>query len=317
MIPEQTMRRLAFVRYLYSQGVEQSRRPYPHAAVSLLTFHDAVELFLVLAYEHLNAHVKGEREPAFMDYWKLLRRRVPPDGLSQESSMQRVNKARVSLKHRGVLPSSLDLESYRASVTSFFEENTPAVFELELSSISMIELVQCAGARNELTEAQTLAQRGNVEEALAKIALGFAVLIDDYEDRKRGGLARSPFFFGRSFAFLSGFYLRVEDRKLREFFDNASDALESLREAVKILALGIDYRRYAKFRALTPGVHRTLGGYMTQEAAWDTPPGPAAYEYCLDFAIESAMRIQECDWALDDEEDMGRRRWTIAPPRDP
>jgi hypothetical protein len=38
---------------LYQQGIEQARRPEPLSLASLLTFHDSVELFLVLAADHL------------------------------------------------------------------------------------------------------------------------------------------------------------------------------------------------------------------------------------------------------------------------
>jgi hypothetical protein len=45
-------RRLVFVRYLYELGVEQSHKPEPFAAVAVLTFHDACEMFLQIAAEH-------------------------------------------------------------------------------------------------------------------------------------------------------------------------------------------------------------------------------------------------------------------------
>src|SRR5689334_3580564 len=41
-----TMSRLALIRLLYLQGIEQSGLPVPLAYSSVLTFHDAVELFL-------------------------------------------------------------------------------------------------------------------------------------------------------------------------------------------------------------------------------------------------------------------------------
>lgn len=48
-----TVRRLAFIRFFYGQGLEQAGRPQPMAATALLSFHDAVEMFLLLAAEHL------------------------------------------------------------------------------------------------------------------------------------------------------------------------------------------------------------------------------------------------------------------------
>jgi len=48
------IKRLAFIKYLYKLAVDQSRRPEPLCSASILTFHDAVELFLQLASEHLD-----------------------------------------------------------------------------------------------------------------------------------------------------------------------------------------------------------------------------------------------------------------------
>lgn len=52
-------RRLAFIRYLYLVGERQSRHPEPFGSAALLTFHDAVELFLQLASEKLDASSKN------------------------------------------------------------------------------------------------------------------------------------------------------------------------------------------------------------------------------------------------------------------
>jgi hypothetical protein len=49
------MRRLAFIRLLYQQGVGQSQLPEPLSFSCVLTFHDTIELFVILAAEHLQA----------------------------------------------------------------------------------------------------------------------------------------------------------------------------------------------------------------------------------------------------------------------
>lgn len=47
------MKNLAFIRLLHRQGIEQSLLPEPLSFTSVLTFHDAVELFLIVTAEHL------------------------------------------------------------------------------------------------------------------------------------------------------------------------------------------------------------------------------------------------------------------------
>ena len=57
--------RLAFIRYLHHQGVQQGRLPEPQSSAAVLLLHDAVEAFLLLAAEHLGAAAPRE----FGQYW--------------------------------------------------------------------------------------------------------------------------------------------------------------------------------------------------------------------------------------------------------
>jgi hypothetical protein len=65
-----TMGRLALIRLLYLQGLEQSRLPQPVVYSSVLTFHDTVELFLGLTADRLSANLPANLP--FMKYWDEL-----------------------------------------------------------------------------------------------------------------------------------------------------------------------------------------------------------------------------------------------------
>jgi len=54
-LDQQMIKRLAFVRMLYQQGVEQARLPEPLNATSLLSLHDAAELLLGAMADKLDA----------------------------------------------------------------------------------------------------------------------------------------------------------------------------------------------------------------------------------------------------------------------
>ena len=92
MLEESIVRRLAFIKYLYAVAIEQSKRPEPLCSASILTFHDAIELFLRLASEHKNV---GKKELTFMDYWNILDPKLPAGYPTQKESMRRLNSARV------------------------------------------------------------------------------------------------------------------------------------------------------------------------------------------------------------------------------
>jgi len=318
MPDESFIQRLAFIRYLYSMAVEQSRQPEPIGAVSILTFHDSVELFLQLAYQHLN--VGTEKNIPFMKYFDVMEPKLAGAKLVQKVSMGRLNNARVSLKHHGTLPATQSIEEFRASVTNFFEENTPLVFGLEFGSISMANLVKCAEARSSLEEANRLIQEGKTNDAMDKIALAFAQLVGDYEERGRTRYGHSPFNFGESLTFESAFLMGIDDRNLGKFVDKVKDSIEALRTAVKSLSLGLDYRRHVKFRRLTPHVIRFIGGdrYEVvnigrnevlslsigdhQEVVKLGRSEPLSIEecrFCYDFVIESAIRLQEFEIGIE------------------
>jgi len=247
-------------------------KPEPICSISVLTFHDSIELFLELAVEHID---KGESGVEFMAYWELLAPKVK-DGLTQKESCRQLNMARTGFKHGGTPPSKLAIEGFRATATNFFEENTPKVFGVNLSDISLIGLVQDEKVRKILEEAEKMLKEEKIEDALDNAALAFTVLVDDYENSKKDKFGRSPFFFGERLHFLDSFFMHIEG-DVGQFVDRTKESIEALQEAVRLLSLGLDYRRYARFRLLTPYVVKTSGGLSDSENSkrfkGNTPPG--------------------------------------------
>lgn len=293
MLDPNTMQRLAFIKHLYTTAVRQSQQSEPLAWASILTFHDSVELFLHLASEKLNV---SKRDIEFIKYWDSLSFKLPDGFPTQKESMKRLNKARGLLKHHGTMPSKLDIEAFRASVTSFFAENTPQVFGVDFEAISMVELVHCDETRESLKQAKNLQKQGNLEEAFDKTAIAFAQLIDDYENRNRSRFGVSPYLFGESFNFMD---LPHTDRG---FHDRVTRSIEDLRNALKIVSLGIDYRKYSKFRQLTPTVQKIMNGrwHMTRVAPSTSPlMSSENFKFCCDFVIESAIHLQEFDFEIE------------------
>jgi len=296
MKTEDAAKRLAIIKYLYDVAIEQSMKSEPICSFSILTFHDAIELFLELAAEHLD---KGKSGSEFMAYWELLAKKVK-DGLTQKESCRQLNTARTGFKHGGILPSKLAIEGFRATATNFFEENTPRVFGVKFSDISLIELVQNRTAKKHIEESGKMLREGKIEEALDNAALAFTILVNDYESSKKDAFGRSPFFFGSHLHFLDSFFLHIEGGMGR-FVDSTKESIEALQEAVKLLSLGLDYRRYARFRLLTPYVLKIGDGYQVQRIQRGSRgiPRPEDVQFCMDFVIESALVLQEFDFALE------------------
>jgi hypothetical protein len=279
-----TVRRLAFIRYLYSTGISQSHAPPPLSCASLLTMHDAVELFLQLASERSNV---GSDRTGFMEYFKLLSEKLGSD-LEEKESMRRLNNARVALKHHGTLPSELNIEDFCGRVTSFFNDNTPVVFGVSFAEISLVEYVNPEASRRKLKEAEQLLTSGDTLEALDNIALAFAEMIRDYEARKRDKFSGSPFHFGRGLTTISSSSMQQ------------MDGSRSAQEAIRMLALGIDYKKYSKFRRLTPRVQsgKHIMRLMRHRPMSQSKPSVEDVRFCLDFVVESALTLSEFDYTV-------------------
>ena len=263
------------------------------SSVSVLSFHDCVELFLQLASEVLDT---GARQPSFMDYWDLLSTKTATP-VTQKESMRRLNRSRVALKHHGTMPSRLDIESFRASVTSFFAENTPLIFGVDFDSISLTDLVACDESRIALQDAAAKLNAGELLECLDQCAIAFEKLIVDYEDRKKSQYGKSPFYFGREMRFLDSFFMKIQG-DLGRFVDQVKESIEAMQSAIRILSLGLDYRQFIKFNLYTPTVYHSSAGMGLLRTSRSSQITRDECRFCIDFVINSALELQDMDYTL-------------------
>jgi len=124
-------------------GVEQSYKGEMTSYFSILYFHDSIEMFLKLATEKRN---KKDCH-SFMQYWEVL-----PD-LTLKEAMRNLNSNRVNLKHKGITPSKIEIETSRVNTSLFFEENTPVIFGFKFNDVSLFELIKYEQTKNHLINA--------------------------------------------------------------------------------------------------------------------------------------------------------------------
>ncbi len=282
------LRRLSLVKYLFKLGYTQSQLPENMAYVGILHFHDAIEMFLKLAAEKEN--VKSDNLK-FIEYWE----KIPT--LTLKESMARLNMQRVNLKHKGVLPAKQDLEISRVNTTDFFEQNTPLLFGVQFRDISMLNLVSYETVRNFLQCAYKDLEENKHEKAAENAGFAFAELINCYEKSKKDIYRRSPFFFGDELKWwsMSSTGIGEIDKK----FDQLKKGFEAITEATKIICLNLDYRKFMKFKLLTPHITRTANGNYFASNIGDAILSKANLEFCIDFVVESAIRLQEFDFDLE------------------
>jgi hypothetical protein len=176
--PQTLLGRLAFVRYVYELAVHQSRQAGRRQITSILTFHDAVEMALVLGLQHHDVQLRDQR---FLQYWSDLE--TAGVLLSQRSTMETLNRVRVNLKHHGITPAPTEIEAARVHVRDFFVENIPIMFSLNLEEATLVPMVSYDAARGHLERAEAQIRQQAYNDGMTEIAFAFHAVIEEYETR--------------------------------------------------------------------------------------------------------------------------------------
>ncbi|MFE1796900.1 hypothetical protein ACFW9L_12110 [Streptomyces sp. NPDC059517] len=285
-----TVQRLAYVRYLYHEGIEQSRQPAPLRSRAITAFHDAVENFVGLVAQHLGIDLNKGVD--FIAYWALIK---PKFDLPKKDSMKRLNDARVALKHNGTFPSEHQIEQARTTLDGFFTVVTPQVFGVEFDSIDMVDLLTQPGVARFLREAQTHADIGDYPHALAGLSLAFDELLDHYSGRFTRP-RQAVFTFGPNLDPFDEPQITGADGRRLKRLKKLSKIADSTQEALRAMALGIDYAGLARFKIVTPHVFGYADGSRRYAvSSWCESRTVDDYEWARHFVIESGLRAACAD----------------------
>ncbi|MFI1401075.1 hypothetical protein [Streptomyces sp. NPDC020681] len=289
--------RLAFVRFLYDQGQTQARQPEPLSATAVLSFHDAVEQFLRLAADHLG--VSLSKSVTFIGYWSEIQSGMPGQAaLPSKAAMNRMNNLRVQFKHHGTFPSKSAIEQSRSDTATFFTDAVPMVFGVGFDGVDMLDLVSQPKITSILRDAQSHADAGALPMAMAGLMIAFTELLDHYGERSTYD-TRQPFRFGPTIEVP----MSTATDPLERAFEPLTQAVGNMQVAMRIIALGIDYSRYARFQVLCPHVRRHYTGQQNQyhfhlsEAQKQTLTQDD-YEAGRYFVIEAAVQAARAEAAL-------------------
>ena len=300
---------MVFIKYLYKLGIEQSLKPEPMCCISILNFHDAVELFLQLTIEYLNV---GKNRIKFLEYFDLISKKLNGKELNQKESIIRLNNARVSLKHYGNLPSKLAVDNFNISVTNFFIENTSLIFKLEFEEISLIDLITIFESTKEsLIEANELILKEDLNNALEKITIAFEELKKYFSKNFPLNYSEEPFFIGRIKYSLEPYQINLDSSVIRtindmnqKIYNHINDInryMMNIENIVFLLAMRVPIEKYIKFYSITPTIFQTSNGnYHFQIGPnYEKNVNTKNVQYCFNFVLESAIILQEMFGSID------------------
>jgi hypothetical protein len=228
-------------------------------------------MFLDTAAEAVGVPLGKKRE--FKDYWRSFAPPNSPVQLPLERSMEKLNAARVALKHHGQRPTGDQLVHYLVTAKNFFDEVCPTCFGVALDEISMVNIVKNEQTRDLLATAEAQLAEGKPRDALDNAAVAFAC-----------GFSRDVW---------AGPVGLSEDLKwkLREISEEMVNIVWENNLAFTLLNLRVDLNDYYRFMTLTPKVTLSFGqwkihGKGRTEKAEDV-------RWYIDFVVYFMLRAEE------------------------
>jgi hypothetical protein len=312
LIDESMMTRLELIKYSLDRALEISSENVPGAYISVLLFHDAIEWLLQTGAMYLNINL-GSKQPGLMEWWEIYRQQASPSiELIMSDQIKELNEVRREFKHRGIEPSSVVINRIRENAIHFAQEFVPVVFSISYNHIDLAHLVLYSKTREKLTLALKYWQEGNKTESRNQLAIAFAVLINEYENKLISIMGHSPHNIGHDFFGSSAnnifhrpltYYQHtkasdsvfndVRIDRLKNFVDNTNKSIGQMRDVLRIVSLGINYRKYKIFRWLTPSVYMDQNGeYIIQYSAQVNEMTQQNHDFCRMYIIECALHLQ-------------------------
>lgn len=284
--------RLAYIKFILQLGLNNSQKPYPYSSASILNFHDAVEFLMYLVAEVTDS----KQSDSVVKYFDNISKSGKGIGLKGKSGIKKLVKVRNNLKHESFIPTHEQIEECTTAVLYYFEKNVYLVFGKELDDINMVDLVKDDEIREHVKTAEQEMKKSNSIKSREELALAFWKLIDKTEDEFRT-FGESPFNFGSDMTFLPSFFVGVDRQdKLNDFIDKVGNSVSKMKDAMRIISLGLDYRKFVKFTSLTPLPRRTLGGtYHTDIGSRmaNATFTQAQFDFCLNFIVEEYFVLSE------------------------
>ena len=191
-------------------------------------------------------------------------------------------------------------------MTSFMEQNTPIQFGIDFKDVSISNLISFDIVREHIDKAESFYNDGNLYECLVNSKIAFLELLSSYENNKKGkyscdSLLNIGDHIGKDFQKLVG----TNDNDGARWFKQVTDSTNQIREILKIIALGIDFKKYTYFEAITPTIQSWWKDGLITHEAW---PKNLFEErnhlrkidcrFCIDFVIDSSLKLQEFDYDI-------------------
>jgi hypothetical protein len=222
-----------------------------------------------------------------------------------KESMNKLNERRNSIKHKGITPGKIEIETSRVNTTEFFENITPILFDLNFADISLFDLIKYETTKLFLKSSQVNLDNSRIEPAIEDVTKAFHELLFEYKENKRGWGHdyKTHFKFIDKIKFDKKRNYNPKDRVVESVENNVESVIEKVNKnfeqidtAIEVISLGLDYRKYTKFKILTPYSVRFPDGKYRLSIYGEKNWSIENCQFLIDFVLESAIKLQEFDY---------------------
>jgi hypothetical protein len=280
-IDEVIRKRLIYVKSLYMHGHQHI--PYGTEFDRMIAIHhfdNAVELILKCVATQYGISFKHPLTVIFPTLWDNVNEKYEQDQnseLPKKTEMFQLHNIRSDVQHWGISPFSLEISSrFDVYTLDFIQMLLDSVFGLKYNELFVSSLINDEEIRKFLTEAEKDLGDEKWKDVVHKVSLAFALAKLKTENKLN---IFSPFHELSSLSFTN----------LREFRE-IKDGFEKLTDAVKVLALNIDYEKYTKFEENTPAVFLPYQGEPQIQETRDLNYTRENALFCFDFVLDSILK---------------------------
>lgn len=301
---------LSMIRYQADLAVEQSRQPLPLAMIAVNGLHDAAESMLGLLIE-LNGYPVASKKPTFAELYKAVRDGVDGDVLNRhQKPLENLNEVRVRHKHAGLNVDVTTIERLRVTTLDFLADAAAVGLGLDFENISMAGLIPTQKVRELVERAEQRWAAGEAREAMGDLRRAFDIAHNLFEDSKSppgyGSLfgTRPPYgTAGTSHNAVFGMHAQKDVKYLGRW-------LERTEEMLKLLAFGVDMRRFAYFKIHTPELSFSRAHPEGRTVLLDGMPETTEdiFRRCHRFVIDCCLQLARDDFTWDPAEHAAVRR---------
>ncbi len=280
-----TLRNLALARQLFQHAVTQAAHDTLTARIlAVMSFDLATETLMRAAIGSLDvARTPADGFIGLVQQMDSLLAAGSLGPLPDRGNIVQVHSVRNDAQHRARQPSRTEVSDARTYTRDFMRKVTELVWDLDIESVSLVDLVSHPRLRECLGNAERHFQAGeftqSAEQACTAVTLAF-----EYVENS---------IVGRLPGFIGGFVMHDSFGKPAGSHDSRGmlQAFERMRDTVLISTLGLSYPDQVRFRQLAGSVFFTMDGKAHTHGA---KPGlsEAEAEFVLAHAIGAVHQIE-------------------------